>query len=157
MPYAADAVRFYNKEALSFLLCFLGLGENYELVESGFLTPVLRKAYLLHHIDFMDKKTDVLCLTNTDDYKRVRCVKFCKCMGPRDSISGDKNNGCCYCTWYNVQHPKGGGFSRGSCGSFRDNSGSSSSSNSKSLRLTDASHLSLDASKRLHSTDVSDW
>ncbi|KAI3963441.1 hypothetical protein MKW98_022863 [Papaver atlanticum] len=153
MPYAADAMRFYNNEA----------GEKYELVEPGSMTPVVRRADLLHHVDFKAKKTDVAVapeemffaeLTTTNG---VRCVKFCKCMGPIDSISGDKNNGCCYCTWYNVQHPKGGGFSRGGRGGFRDDSGSSSSSNSKSLPLTDASELLLDGSKRLYSADVSDW
>ncbi|KAI3935645.1 hypothetical protein MKW98_022653 [Papaver atlanticum] len=50
----------------------------------------------------------------------ARCVKFCKCMGPKESISGDKNNGCCYCHTYNVQHPRGGGFKAGRAGLFRD-------------------------------------
>ncbi|RZC87405.1 hypothetical protein C5167_035945 [Papaver somniferum] len=153
MPYAADAMRFYNKEA----------GEKYELVEPGCLTPVLRKADLLHHVDFTAKKVDVadapevMFFAELTTTSGVRSVKLCKCMGPRDSISGDKNNGCCDCTLYNVQHPKGGGFSRGGHGLFRDDSGSSSSSNSKSLRLTDVSDLSLDGSKCLYSTDVSDW
>ncbi|KAI3907584.1 hypothetical protein MKW98_016228 [Papaver atlanticum] len=50
----------------------------------------------------------------------VRWVKFCKCMGPRDSISGEKNYGCCYCRLENVQHPMGGGFLRGGRGLFLD-------------------------------------
>ncbi|MCL7046706.1 hypothetical protein MKW94_027305 [Papaver nudicaule] len=50
----------------------------------------------------------------------VRSVKLCKCIGPKESISGDKNNGCCYCTSYNVQHPRGGRFTAGGSGLFRD-------------------------------------
>ncbi|RZC87406.1 hypothetical protein C5167_035947 [Papaver somniferum] len=126
------------------------------------MSPVVRRADLLHHIDFTAKKADVadapeeMFFSELATTNGVRSVKCCKCMGPIDSISGDKNNGCRYCSWYNVQHPKGGGFSRGGRGSFRDYSGSSSSSNSKSLCLTDASELLLDGSKRSLSTDVSD-
>ncbi|RZC79868.1 hypothetical protein C5167_042441, partial [Papaver somniferum] len=130
MPYAADAMRFYNNEA----------GEKYELVEPGSMSPVVRRADLLHHIDFTAKKIDVadaseeMFFAELATTSGVLCVKFCKCMGPIDSISGDKNNGCRYCSWYNVQHPKDGGFSRGGRGSFRDDSGSSSSSNSKTKK-----------------------
>ncbi|KAI3881485.1 hypothetical protein MKW92_031002 [Papaver armeniacum] len=134
-PYAADAMSSITKWKS---------GTRYELVQPGCLTPVLlHRTDLLHHVDFMAKKTDAADapeeiffaeLTTTDG---VRYVKFCKCMGPRDTISGDKNSGCCYCRWYNNVH--------------------SSSSNSKNLCSMDVSDPSLDGSERLHLTDVSDW
>ncbi|KAI3926896.1 hypothetical protein MKX01_032811 [Papaver californicum] len=77
---------------------------------------------ILHHIDFTAKKTDVadvpdeMFFAELTTIKAVRCVKFCKCMGPKNSISGDKNNGCRYCSTHNVQHPRGGGFMTGRAG-----------------------------------------
>ncbi|RZC88751.1 hypothetical protein C5167_031125 [Papaver somniferum] len=48
-PYAAEALRLYNKEA----------GTKYELVEPGYMTSALLRTCILHHIDFTAKKTDV--------------------------------------------------------------------------------------------------
>ncbi|RZC88750.1 hypothetical protein C5167_031124 [Papaver somniferum] len=115
-PYAAEAMSFYNTEA----------GTKYELVELGSITRVHRETSILHHFNFTAKKTDVadapeemffVELTTTCG---VLSLKRCICMGPRDSISGDENNGCCYCRLENVQHPKGGHFSRGGEGMFLD-------------------------------------
>ncbi|KAI3924106.1 hypothetical protein MKW92_007236 [Papaver armeniacum] len=133
-PYVAEALKFYNKEA----------GTKYELVEPGYLTSAPLRTCILHHIDFTAKKTDVadapveMFFAELTTIGKDRWVKFCKNMGPRDLISGDKNNGCCYCRNENVQHPKTGGFSRGGHGLFRDDAtGSSSSPSFKSLRSTD--------------------
>ncbi|KAI3853502.1 hypothetical protein MKW92_041669 [Papaver armeniacum] len=122
-PYAADAMRFYNKVE----------GTRYELVEPGCLTPVLlRRTDLLHHVDFMAKKTDA-----ADAPEEMFFAELTTTNGVH--YVKDKNRGCCYCRWYNnVQHPKGGGFSRGCHGLFRDDgTGSSSSSNPKNLRSMD--------------------
>ncbi|KAI3857232.1 hypothetical protein MKW92_001161 [Papaver armeniacum] len=115
-PYAADAMNVYNKRA----------GTKYELLEPGYLTSVLLRTCFLHHVDFTAKKTDVadapveMFFAELTTTSGVRCVKVCRCMGPRESILGDKNNGCCYCESYNVQHPRDGGFSRGGEGLFLD-------------------------------------
>ncbi|KAI3919635.1 hypothetical protein MKW92_025168 [Papaver armeniacum] len=115
-PYAAEAMSFYNTEA----------GTKYELVELCFITRVHLETSILHHFNFTAKKTDVadapeemffVELTTTCG---VLSLKRCICIGPRDSISGDRNNGCCYCRLENVQHPKGGYFSRGGEGLFLD-------------------------------------
>ncbi|KAI3972045.1 hypothetical protein MKW92_022353 [Papaver armeniacum] len=116
-PYATEAISFYNDR---------NAGAKYELVEPGNHTPVLLATCFVHHVDFTAKKTDVpdapeemffAELTTTDD---VRHVTFCKCMGPKNLITGDKNNGCCFCKSYNVQHPTGGGFKAGRHGLFPD-------------------------------------
>ncbi|KAI3954147.1 hypothetical protein MKW98_017971 [Papaver atlanticum] len=115
-PYAMDAISVYNELT----------GTKYDLVEPGYITNVVLPGGLLHHIDFTAKKTDVADapkemffaeLTTIDKVPSVNC---CRCMGPKKSISGDKNNGCCYCMDYNVQHPRGGGFMAGGAGLFRD-------------------------------------
>ncbi|RZC80146.1 hypothetical protein C5167_042722 [Papaver somniferum] len=138
-PYVDDALRFYNKEA----------GTNYKLVEPGYLTSVLLRTCILHHIDFTAKETDVAdapeemffaeLTTPREDVLEAtsgenRWVKFCKNMGAKDLISGDKRNGCCYCRDENVQHPKGGGFSRGGRGLFRDDESDPSLDGFKCLR-----------------------
>ncbi|KAI3964765.1 hypothetical protein MKW92_012875 [Papaver armeniacum] len=115
-PYATDAISFYNDST----------GAKYKLVEPGDISQVRRATYVLYHIDFMAKKTDVadapeeMFFAEMTSTNNVRCVKFCKCMGQKNSISGDKNNGCCYCRFYNVQHPRGGGFMAGRAGLFTD-------------------------------------
>ncbi|KAI3943273.1 hypothetical protein MKW92_037413 [Papaver armeniacum] len=83
-------------------------GTKYELVEPGFLTTVYIGKCILHHTDFTE-----MFFAELTTIRAVRCVKFCKCMGPKDSISGDKNNGCLYCNTHNVQHPRDGGFKTG--------------------------------------------
>ncbi|MCL7049020.1 hypothetical protein MKW94_014525 [Papaver nudicaule] len=101
-PYATDAMRIYNERA----------GTKYELVEPGYITHVVLSTCFLHHINFTAKKTDVACapvemfFSELTTINKVRCVKFVNCMGPKDSISGNKNNGCCYCMNSNVQHPR---------------------------------------------------
>ncbi|KAI3956820.1 hypothetical protein MKW92_030628 [Papaver armeniacum] len=113
-PYAMEAISVYNERA----------GTKYELVEPGNITTVLLSRCLLHHIDFTAKKTDVadapveMFFAELITLNKVRSVEFCRCMGPKKSISGDKNNGCCYCMDYNVQHPRGGGFMAGRKGLF---------------------------------------
>ncbi|RZC72378.1 hypothetical protein C5167_035652 [Papaver somniferum] len=102
------------------------VGTKYELVEPGYLTSVLLRTCFLHHVDFTAKKTDVadapveMFFAELTTTSGVRCVKVCRCMGLRDSFSGDKNKGCCYFTHENVQHPRDGGFSRGGEGLFLD-------------------------------------
>ncbi|MCL7049343.1 hypothetical protein MKW94_010986 [Papaver nudicaule] len=114
-PYATDAITFYNKEA----------GTKYELVEPGYITTKLLSRCFLYHIDFTAKKSDVagapveMFFAELTSKQKVRCVKFCTSMGPKNLISGDKNNGCCYCMSYLIQHPRGGGFMAGR-GGFRD-------------------------------------
>ncbi|KAI3967343.1 hypothetical protein MKW92_001913 [Papaver armeniacum] len=111
-PYATDAISAYNETT----------GAKYELVEPGFLTTVYIGKCILHHTDFTAKKTDVadapeeMFFAELTTIRAVRSVKFCKCMGPINSISGDKNNGCRYCNTRNVQHPADGGFMTGSVG-----------------------------------------
>ncbi|KAI3892600.1 hypothetical protein MKW92_037018 [Papaver armeniacum] len=114
--YATDAICFYNSDTRP----------KYKLVEPGNISSVDLPTCSLHHIDFTAKRTGVgdvpeemffAELTTTD---KGRQVKFCNCMGPKNSISGDKNNGCCYCKSYNVQHPMGGGFMAGGSGLFTD-------------------------------------
>ncbi|KAI3989389.1 hypothetical protein MKX01_002262, partial [Papaver californicum] len=67
-------------------------GTKYELVELGFLTTVYIGTCILHHIDFTAKKTEVadapeeMLFAELTTIKVVRCVKFCKCMGPKNSI-----------------------------------------------------------------------
>ncbi|XP_026459598.1 uncharacterized protein LOC113360289 [Papaver somniferum] len=116
-PYATDAMSAYNEAT----------GTTYELVEPGFLTSVYIGPCFLHHIDFTAKKIEVadaleeMFFSELTTRKGVRCVKVCKSMGPKESISGDKNNGCCYCVTYNVvQHPRGRGFSAGGAALFTD-------------------------------------
>ncbi|KAI3856644.1 hypothetical protein MKW92_004956 [Papaver armeniacum] len=113
-PYATDAMSFYNED----------IGNKYKLVEPGCISNMLLPTCLLHHIDFTAKKTAnapvemfFAELTTTNE---VRRVTFCTSMGPKNSISGDKNNGCCYCKFYNVQHPRAGGFMAGGAGLFTD-------------------------------------
>ncbi|KAI3864225.1 hypothetical protein MKW92_044213 [Papaver armeniacum] len=113
-PYATDALRCYNENT----------GINYKLVEPGCISNILLPTCLIHHIDFTAKKSAnapvemfFAELTTTND---VRCVTCCQSMGPKKSISGDKNNGCCYCKFYNVQHPRAGGFMAGGAGLFTD-------------------------------------
>ncbi|KAI3971087.1 hypothetical protein MKW92_031901 [Papaver armeniacum] len=108
-PYATDAISAHNEAS----------GTKYELVEPGFLTSVLLQPFILHHIDFTAKKTDVadapeeMFFAELTTRNGVRCVKFCQSMGPKNLISGDKNYGCRYCVTNNVQHPSGGGFMTG--------------------------------------------
>ncbi|KAI3956823.1 hypothetical protein MKW92_030631 [Papaver armeniacum] len=115
-PYAMDAISVYNERA----------GTKYELVEPGNFTNVLLPRRLLHHIDFTAKKTDVadapveMFFAELITVNEGRSVECCRCMGPKESISGDKNNGCCYCMNYNVQHPRDGGFMAGCYGLFSD-------------------------------------
>ncbi|MCL7029135.1 hypothetical protein MKW94_016638 [Papaver nudicaule] len=100
-------------------------GTKYELVEPSYLTTVLLPTCFLYHIDFTAKKTDVadapeeMFFAELTTTNKVRCVKFCTSKGPKKSISGDKNNGCCYCKFYNVQHPRDGGFKAGGARLFR--------------------------------------
>ncbi|KAI3911898.1 hypothetical protein MKW92_043937 [Papaver armeniacum] len=115
-PYAMDAISVYNELT----------GTKYELVEPGYIANVVLPRRLLHHIDFMAKKTDVadapveMFFAELITLNKVRSVECCRCMGPKKSISGDKNNGCCYCMDYNVQHPRDGGFMAGREGLFTD-------------------------------------
>ncbi|XP_026385458.1 uncharacterized protein LOC113281035 [Papaver somniferum] len=95
-------------------------GTKYELVEPGYLTHVYIGRGFLHHVDFTARKTDVadapeeMFFAELITVKQVRCVKCCRCMGPKKSISGDRNNGCLYCEDSNsVQHPRDGGFMSG--------------------------------------------
>ncbi|KAI3886771.1 hypothetical protein MKW92_019454 [Papaver armeniacum] len=105
------------------------------MIEPGHVTSVLLKTCILQHVDFTAKKTDVtdapeeMFFAELITTSGVRCIKFCRRMGPRDSISGlhltcrcgcIKTNGSCYCRLENVQHPKGGGFSRGGTDLFLD-------------------------------------
>ncbi|MCL7037689.1 hypothetical protein MKW94_016026 [Papaver nudicaule] len=113
-PYATDAMSIYNQQ--------LEAGTKYELVEPGYLTTVLLPTCFLHHIDFTAKKTDVadapeeMFFAELTTTNKVRCVKFCTSMGPKKSISGLYLT----CRWfYNVQHPRGGGFKAGGAGLFR--------------------------------------
>ncbi|KAI3865548.1 hypothetical protein MKW92_029906 [Papaver armeniacum] len=108
-PYAMDAIRFYNEKQ----------GTNYQVVHPGHMTNVLLSGYLLHHVDFTARNTDVADapvemffaeLKTTDEDPFVVC---CKCMGPKKPISGDNNNGCRYCMVNSVQHPRDGGFMTG--------------------------------------------
>ncbi|RZC89782.1 hypothetical protein C5167_035777 [Papaver somniferum] len=114
--YAIYAINDYNKNT----------GSTYKLVKPGCISDVDLPTCRLHHIDFTAKNISAddapvemffaeLTLTNN-----VLCVTCCKCMGPKNSISGDKNNGCCYCKFYNVQHPRRGGFMAGGAGLFTD-------------------------------------
>ncbi|KAI3930001.1 hypothetical protein MKW98_004155 [Papaver atlanticum] len=107
-----DLVRPYAMDAIS--------GTKYEMVEPGNITNVVLSRHLLHHIDFTAKKTDVADAPVEITLNKVRSVECCRCMGPKKSISGDKNNGCCYCMDYNVQHPRDGGFMAGREGLFSD-------------------------------------
>ncbi|MCL7031075.1 hypothetical protein MKW94_019980 [Papaver nudicaule] len=106
--YATDAINIYNERA----------GTKYELVKPGYISHHVLSLCFLHHMDFTAKKTDVagapveIFFAELTSRNGVRCVKFCTSMGPKNLISGDKNNGCYYCS-YNVQHPRGGGFLRG--------------------------------------------
>ncbi|KAI3981872.1 hypothetical protein MKX01_041135 [Papaver californicum] len=101
-------------------------GTKYELVKHGFITQVLLETCILHHFNFTAKKTDVadtpekMFFAELTTTCGVLSFKLCICMGPIDSISGDKNNGCCYCKLENVQHPKFIGFLRGGEGLFLD-------------------------------------
>ncbi|KAI3931906.1 hypothetical protein MKW98_012316 [Papaver atlanticum] len=117
MSYATDAMSFYNK----------GKGTKYELVEPGCITSVLLLTGFFYHIDFIAKKADVadapeeffsveLTATNKDVF-----VELCKCMGPKNLISGEKINGCSFCNMYdNVLHPKDGGFTAGDFMDFEE-------------------------------------
>ncbi|MCL7027235.1 hypothetical protein MKW94_002879 [Papaver nudicaule] len=115
-PYATDALLVYNEST----------GTEYELVEPGYISHAVLSTCFLHHIDFTAKKTDVadapeeMFFSELTSANRVRSVEFVNCMGPKKLISGDKNNGCCYCMRYNVQHPRTGGFLAGGKGLFRD-------------------------------------
>ncbi|MCL7036039.1 hypothetical protein MKW94_025632 [Papaver nudicaule] len=115
-PYATEAMNFYNTE----------MGTKYKLVEPGYITSAILPTCFLFHIDFTAKKIDVagapveMFFAELTEIKQVRCVKFCTSMGPKKMIAGDKNNGCLYCEFHNVQHPLGGGFMAGGGGLFTD-------------------------------------
>ncbi|KAI3952152.1 hypothetical protein MKW98_005847 [Papaver atlanticum] len=101
-------------------------GSKYELVEPGCITKVLLETCTLYHVNFTAKKTDVadapeeMFFAELTTTCGVPSFNLWNCKGPRDSISGDRNNGCCYCSLENGQHPKCGGFSRGGEGLFLD-------------------------------------
>ncbi|KAI3865547.1 hypothetical protein MKW92_029905 [Papaver armeniacum] len=119
-PYAMDAISFYNEIT----------GTKYELVEPGCFSHAPLSGYLLTHIDFTAKKTakktdvadapEEMFFAELTTINKVNSVKVCKCMGRKESISGDKNNGCYYCMEYLVQHPRDGGFMAGGVGLFTD-------------------------------------
>ncbi|MCL7039340.1 hypothetical protein MKW94_028271 [Papaver nudicaule] len=102
------------------------MGTKYKLVDPGYITSVCLPTCFLFHIDFTAKKIDVagapveMFFAELTSINQVRCVKFCTSMGPKKLISGDKNNGCLYCEFRNVQHPLGGGFMAGGGGLFTD-------------------------------------
>lgn len=115
-PYATKAMKFYNKKT----------ERMYELVEPGFIKTMLLSKCILHHIDFIAKKTNVvdapeeMFFAELKTSRGITTVRCCMSMGPSDSISGDKMNGCYYCCESQfVQHPKSGGFTRGGDGLFR--------------------------------------
>ncbi|KAI3847883.1 hypothetical protein MKW92_052365 [Papaver armeniacum] len=109
-PYAMDAIHFYNEKQ----------GTKFELVEPGYLSNAYIGRGFLHHVDFTARETDVadapeeMFFAELRTIQTVRHVECCKRMGPKKSISGDKNNGCLYCEDDNsVQHPRDGGFMSG--------------------------------------------
>ncbi|MCL7030270.1 hypothetical protein MKW94_002207, partial [Papaver nudicaule] len=117
MPYAEDAIKAYNERA----------GTNYQLVEPGEITHVVTSKCFIHHIDFTAQNTDVAAAPVEMFFaelttNKVTCVQLCVCMGPKKSIRGDKNNGCCFCKYHNVQHPRTGGFMTDSTALFGENS-----------------------------------
>ncbi|XP_026385456.1 uncharacterized protein LOC113281034 [Papaver somniferum] len=85
-PYAMDAMSFYNETK----------GTKYELVEPGYFSHALLSRCLLTHIDFTAKKTDVadapeeMFFAELTTINEVDTVEVCKCMGQKESISGDK-------------------------------------------------------------------
>ncbi|KAI3931907.1 hypothetical protein MKW98_012317 [Papaver atlanticum] len=106
MSLAIEAMRFYNKEK----------GTKYELVEPGCITSVLLLTGFFYHIDFIEMFFAELTATNKDVF-----VELCKCMGPKNLISGEKINGCSFCNMYdNVLHPKDGGFTAGDFMDFEE-------------------------------------
>ncbi|KAI3902015.1 hypothetical protein MKW98_013689 [Papaver atlanticum] len=115
--FCLPAASVHLETVFAFLECQIFV--HLELVEPGFLTTVYIGKCMLHHIDFTAKKTDVadapeeMFFAELTSIMGVRCVELCKCMGPKDSISGDKNYGCRYCCTHNVQHPSDGGFKTG--------------------------------------------
>ncbi|KAI3927486.1 hypothetical protein MKW92_033283 [Papaver armeniacum] len=111
-----EAISVYNQKTAT----------KYELVEPGNISDTLLPNCLLHHIDFTAKNNDVadapeeMFFAELKTINKIRSVTSSRCMGPKISISGNKNNGCCYCMFYNVQHPRGGGFMAGRKGLFSD-------------------------------------
>ncbi|RZC62781.1 hypothetical protein C5167_024558 [Papaver somniferum] len=87
------------------------------------LTPLAIEAmrfYNKENADVPDAPEEMffaeLTATNKDVF-----VEVCKCMGPKNLISGEKINGCSFCNMYdNVQHPKDGGFTAGDFFDFEE-------------------------------------
>ncbi|KAL6507186.1 hypothetical protein OROHE_022085 [Orobanche hederae] len=95
---------------------------KYQLLRPCSATPVLLPKCILFHVDFIAKNTHVADAPEEIFFAELTVaagtvvfrVRFCVSLGPVDSLSGDKLNGCYYCREYNnVWHPKGGGFVRG--------------------------------------------
>ncbi|KAI3865545.1 hypothetical protein MKW92_029903 [Papaver armeniacum] len=97
-----DYVRPYAMEAIS--------ATKYELVEPGNISDTLLPNCLLHHIDFTAKNNDVADAPEEMFFAELKTINKIR----------NKNNGCCYCMFYNVQHPRGGGFMAGRKGLFSD-------------------------------------
>ncbi|KAI3956821.1 hypothetical protein MKW92_030629 [Papaver armeniacum] len=97
-PYAMDAISVYNEL----------IGTKYELVKPGYITNVVLPRRLLHHITA--KKIDVADAPVEMFFAKLTVDKI---WTHSSLLLGDKNNGCCYCMDYNVQHPRDGGFLAG--------------------------------------------
>lgn len=83
--------------------------------------PMLK--YGLYHMNFSAKPTDVAAAPEEMFFTELTVslptglsVKLCVSLGPVNSISGEKLNGCRFCGYMKkgkIWHPKGGGFVRG--------------------------------------------
>ncbi|KAK1357541.1 hypothetical protein POM88_050797 [Heracleum sosnowskyi] len=101
---------------------------EYQLLRPRCVTPVVLYNCILLHVDFVAKKAHVDDAPEEMFFAELRLAhgthvyspRLCISLGPIDSISGDRMNGCCYCRGYNsVCHPKGGGFVRGHDGNYK--------------------------------------
>ncbi|KAK1384747.1 hypothetical protein POM88_022482 [Heracleum sosnowskyi] len=114
------------------LAAFNYLNQNsdlkYQLLKPRSVTPVLLPTCILCHVDFVAKNIHVddapeeifFAELTVAEGTHVYSTRLCISLGPMDSISGDRLNGCCYCHKYNnVWHPKGGGFVRGHDESYK--------------------------------------
>ncbi|KAL8146948.1 uncharacterized protein LOC141707645 [Apium graveolens] len=113
---AEEALNYFN----------LNHPQKYKLLNHHSVKPTSYGWFIHYHINFTAQNTDnaaapvEMFFTELTKAREEVSVRLCVSLGPENSLSGDKLNGCYLChEGYNVWHPKGGGFVRGNDALFK--------------------------------------
>lgn len=108
MQLAEEALNYFNQP------------QNYKLLKVHYVKVIPFGHFMLYHFNFTAENTHVaaaskeMFFTELTNSRKGVSVRLCVSLGPENSLSGLKLNGCCYCLQHNkVWHPRNGGFVRG--------------------------------------------